>query len=76
VWKTVADTVWGPGNACIAGDSSFSAKQGNLTAESDAKRQKMWDVRHDFDIEEAWQGLKVETNMDWFGGSGDCVMVR
>jgi hypothetical protein len=36
----------------------------------------MWDVRHDFDIEEAWQGLKVETNMDWFGGSGDCVMVR
>ncbi|KAI4849074.1 hypothetical protein E4T44_03567 [Aureobasidium sp. EXF-8845] len=76
VWKTVADTVWGEGNACVAGDDSFSNKQGNLTAESGERRHKMWDVRHDFNIEEAWKGLKVETNMNWFGGSGDCVMIR
>jgi hypothetical protein len=74
VWKTVADTVWGDGNACIAGDNSFSAKQGNLTAESDARRHKTWSVRHDFDIEEAWKGLEVETNIDWFGGIGGYVM--
>lgn len=76
VWRTVADTVWGQGNACIAGDNSFSAKQGNLTAESDARRHKMWSVRHDFDIEEAWKGLEVEADMDWSGGSGDCVMIH
>jgi hypothetical protein len=76
VWKTVADTVWGEGNACIAGDNSFSSKQGNLTAENEAGRQKVWSVRHDFDIEEARKGLEVETDNDWFGRSGDCVMVH
>jgi hypothetical protein len=74
VWKTVADTVWGEGNACIAGDNSFSYKQGNLTAESEERRHKMWSVRDDFDIEEAWRGLQVETNIDWFLGKGDCLI--
>jgi hypothetical protein len=27
MWKTVADTVWGEGNACIAGNNSFIGKQ-------------------------------------------------
>jgi hypothetical protein len=74
VWKTVADTVWGEGNACIAGDNSFYGKQGNLTAESQERSHKMWSVRDDFDIEEAWKGLEVETDIDWFFGKGDCLM--
>jgi len=76
VWKTVADTVWGDGNACIASDDSFSGRQGNITAGSEAKRPKVWSVRPDFDINEAREGLSVETYSDWSGGHGDCVMVR
>ena len=75
VWKTVADTVWGHGNACVAGDDSFSDRQGNNTAESDGRRPKVWSVRPDFDIKEAWEGLKVETDSYWFG-NGDCFMIR
>jgi hypothetical protein len=74
MWKTVADTVWGEGNACIAGNNSFIGKQGDVTAESEAGKQKMWSVRHDFDINEAWKGLEIETDSDWFGGIGGYVM--
>jgi hypothetical protein len=73
VWKTVADTVWGDGNACIAGDNSFYAKQGNLTAESEAERHKRWNVRHDFNIQQAWKGLEIESKIDWFGDVGGFV---
>jgi hypothetical protein len=73
VWKTVADTVWGKGDACVAGDGSFTGKQGNITAETEATRQKLWSVRQDFDVNEAWEGLKVETDRDWFGSLGGYV---
>jgi hypothetical protein len=73
VWKIVADTVWGEGNACIAGENSFSGPQSNLTAEGETGRQRLWSVRHDFDIEEAWRGLEVESKIDWFDRDGDCV---
>jgi hypothetical protein len=73
VWKTVAETVWGRGNACIAGNNSIIGKQGNTTAVGDASKRKMWIVRHDFDIKEAWKGLEVETDSDWFGLMGGYV---
>jgi hypothetical protein len=75
VWKTVADTVWGEGNACIAGENSFSGMQSNITAGVAAERHKMWSIRDDFDIEEAWRGLEVETKIDWFDRDGDCVIL-
>lgn len=73
MWKTVADTVWGDGTACIIGDNSFSGRQGNLTAESEAGKQKIWNLRPDFDIRGAWKGLEVETDSDWFGPLGGYV---
>ncbi|KAI4762185.1 hypothetical protein E4T52_05626 [Aureobasidium sp. EXF-3400] len=73
VWKTVADSVWGDGNACI--DDINSGKQGNITAEGEMGGQKVWSVRNDFDIEEAWKGLQVETDRDWFGVHGDYVAI-
>lgn len=27
VWRTVADTVWGKGNACVAGDNNFNGDE-------------------------------------------------
>lgn len=76
VWKTVADTVWGQGTFCIASDNSFPGTQRNLTAESEAGRQEIWSVRPDFDIKEAWEGLKVETGRNWYGAIGEHAMVR
>lgn len=73
VWKTVADTVWGEGAACIASDNSFTGTQRNVTTGSEAGRQRMWSIRPDFDIKEAWEGLKVETDRDWFGAIGKVV---
>lgn len=73
--ENCSNTVWGKGDACVVGNGSFSGKQGNITAETEATGQKMWSVRPDFDIEAAWASLKVETDGDWFGVHGDYVAI-
>lgn len=76
VWRTVADTVWGKGNACIAGSSNFyGGKEGeNAGIGGGEQEQRVWDVRDGFDVEEAWRGLEVKTEEQWDHHKGDCVM--
>lgn len=76
VWKTVADTVWGKGNACIAGSNNFyGGKEGEDAGVGEAEKEhKVWDVRDDYDVEEAWRGLEVKTEEQWDRHKGDCVM--
>jgi hypothetical protein len=44
-------------------------------ADTETTGQKLWSVRPDFDIEAAWESLKVETDGDWFGVHGDSVAI-
>ncbi|KAI5205790.1 hypothetical protein E4T39_02813 [Aureobasidium subglaciale] len=78
VWKTVADTVWGTGNACVVGSNKFYGSNefeaGVPATENVQAVQRVHGIREDFDIEEAWKGLEVETGEDW-GRRGDCVMM-
>lgn len=77
VWKTVADTVWGKGNACIAGSNEFyGGKEGGDVADvgEAEEKQRVWDVRDGFDVEEAWRGLEVKTEEQWDRHEGDFVM--
>ncbi|KAH0361296.1 hypothetical protein KCU65_g8802, partial [Aureobasidium melanogenum] len=76
VWKTVADTVWGRGNACVVGDNNFYGdKEGdNADVGEEGQEQKVWDVSEGFDVEEAWRGLEVETENQWDHDKGDCVV--
>lgn len=57
VWKTVADTVWNGGDACVAGSNAF---YGNTTKRS-VKPMKKHEVRRDVDVEELWAGLTTQT---------------
>ncbi|KAH0396556.1 hypothetical protein KCU89_g9187, partial [Aureobasidium melanogenum] len=78
VWKTVADTVWGKGNACVAGDNNFYGDReggdGSADGGDQGQRYTVWDVSDGFDAQEAWRGLEVETEHQWDHDRGDCVM--
>ncbi|KAH0142347.1 hypothetical protein KCU67_g14078, partial [Aureobasidium melanogenum] len=78
VWKTVADTVWGKGNACVAGDNNFYGDKeggdGSADGGDQGQRHTVWDVSDRFDVQEAWRGLEVETEHHWDHDRGDCVM--
>ncbi|KAG9949365.1 hypothetical protein KCU85_g4440, partial [Aureobasidium melanogenum] len=79
VWKTVADTVWGRGNACVVGDNDFYGnKEGGDDADvgdgEEGQEQRVWDVSEGFDVEGAWKGLEVETEHYWGHDKGDCVV--
>ncbi|KAI5251812.1 hypothetical protein E4T42_03942, partial [Aureobasidium subglaciale] len=78
VWKTVADTVWGRGNACVGGDNRFYGPRefevGTAGTDNVMAVQRVHGIRADFDIEEAWKGLEVETEEVW-ERRGDCVMM-
>lgn len=69
VWKTVADTVWGSGDACVAGSNDF---YGNST--SSAKRSvggKQHGIRRDLNVEEHFAAFGVRTGATL---GGDAVM--
>ncbi|KAI5237072.1 hypothetical protein E4T43_08175 [Aureobasidium subglaciale] len=70
VWRTVADTVWGGGNACVAGSDSF---YGNKT-KRDGGVMRMHGIRRDVDVEAAWKGLSVHTGESIVLG-GDSIML-
>ncbi|KAK5999779.1 hypothetical protein QM012_005185 [Aureobasidium pullulans] len=78
VWKTVADTVWGKGNACVAGNNNFygdkKGKGGDADIGEGEVENRVWDVRDGFDMEAAWRGLEVKTENQWENHRGDCVM--
>ena len=69
VWKTVADTVWGSGDACVAGSNDF---YGNKTKRSlgESKRHA---VRRDLDIQALYESLNIATT--GATQSGDAVMI-
>ncbi|KAI5196320.1 hypothetical protein E4T38_08569 [Aureobasidium subglaciale] len=70
VWRTVADTVWGGGNACVAGSNTF---YGNKT-KRDGGVMRMHGIRRDVDVEAAWKGLSVHTGESIVLG-GDSIML-
>ncbi|THX69190.1 hypothetical protein D6D08_06082 [Aureobasidium pullulans] len=70
VWRTVADTVWGQSDACVAGSNAF---YGNKT-KRDASMTRVHGVRRDIDIEQAYKGLDVHTEEGIVLG-GDSIML-
>lgn len=70
VWRSVADTVWGQGNACVAGSNAF---YGNKQKRA-VPVKSMHRMRMDMDIGEAWKGLEVRTGDNIVLG-GDSVML-
>ncbi|KAI4723587.1 hypothetical protein E4T48_00085 [Aureobasidium sp. EXF-10727] len=69
VWKTVADTVWGKANACIAGSDHFYGNKdmrgGGKTPSLPGEGYRVWGVRSDFDVEGAWEALEVQHTPEW-----------
>jgi hypothetical protein len=70
VWRTVADTVWGQGDACVAGSNEFYGKK----AKRDVSVNRVHEIRRDLDAEEAWKGLNVHTGESVVLG-GDSIML-
>ncbi|KAL1304447.1 hypothetical protein AAFC00_003443 [Neodothiora populina] len=82
VWKTVADTVWKGGNACVAGSNDFYGSNSTVAKrrsgsgmglEKKKKKKKKHAVRRDVDVQALWDSLDVETV--GFTRGGDGVMV-
>ena len=69
VWKTVADTVWGSGDACVAGSNDFYGKKDKR----DVKQAKKHAVRRDIDVEALYASLDIATVGTKMGG--DAVMI-
>jgi len=69
VWKTVADTVWGSGDACVAGSNDFYGKKDKR----DVKQTKKHAVRRDIDVEALYASLDIATVGTKMGG--DAVMI-
>jgi hypothetical protein len=70
VWRTVADTVWGQGDACVAGSNEFYGKK----IKRDVGVSRVHEIRRDVDVEEAWRGLNVHTGESVVLG-GDSIML-
>lgn len=75
VWKTVADTVWGRGNACVVGNNNFYGGKDRQGAGVGGQEEenRVWDVSGGFDYENAWRALDVRTE-EMRLPEGDCVM--
>jgi hypothetical protein len=58
VWRTVADTVWGDADACVAGSNDF---YGNKTKRNAGVKGRVQNIRKDIDVEAIWKGLDVQT---------------
>lgn len=79
VWKTVADTVWNGGDACVAGSNAFYGNSSGSSAKRGVEkaRQKRHAVRRDIDVEELWAGLHTSTGSfaDVGDVAGDGLMI-
>jgi hypothetical protein len=71
VWRTVADTVWGGGDACVAGSNEF---YGEKKRKRDVGMRRMHGIRRDMDVEEVRRGLSVHTGEGVVLG-GDSIML-
>lgn len=70
VWRTVADTVWGQGDACVAGSNEFYGNK----AKRDVGVNRVHGIRRHVDVEQAWKGLSVHTGEGVVLG-GDSIML-
>ncbi|KAI4723551.1 hypothetical protein E4T48_00028 [Aureobasidium sp. EXF-10727] len=69
VWKSVADSVWGDVNHCVAGSGQFYGHS-KRSVGAEAQRHK---VRRDLNFAEHWEGLGVSTGEGLTLG-GDAIM--
>ena len=71
VWKTVADTVWNGGDACVAGSNAF---YGNVTNKRSISPRRKQSVRRDIDVDALWASLEVTTGDITHGADGMMIV--